>query len=337
MIAIVIVGYNSQRHLEICFSSIKTAKGPKPLVIFVDNCSSDNSADWIQEHFPETIVIENSTNLGFAKANNVGIARAQELGADYIFLLNPDTALDPHCLAVLDEVANETTLLQPLILLDPKKKTDLINTTGGVLSILGFSYCSDYKKPADSAKKEKRPTGSGAAIWIPSAVIKNIGSLDDLFFMYHEDVDLTWRATLAGYTIETVPEAKVWHDYSFSRNSLKFFYAERNRLFFLLKNFSWKYLLLLAPLGLVTEIAICGYMLLQGQLGAKLKSYGSIIRHWPHLMKERGRVQRLRQKSDRELIHYLADHVQFSEVAVPLLQPYNGLVRFYWRLIRRIV
>lgn len=337
MIAVIIVGYNSQRFLKTCLTSLQKSNTPHT-VIFVDNASTDNSVAYIKEHFPKTLLIESKKNLGFAGANNLGIEKALELNASAVFLLNPDTAVAPDCLSILQQNLNETELLQPAILLDPEKQTNLINTTGGVLSILGFSYCSDYKVPIEDLQTaHNRAIASGAAVVIPTSILKKIGLLDETFFMYHEDVDLAWRAKLAGYTIKLLPQAKVWHDYSFSRNATKLYYAERNRLIFLLKNFSLRYWILMLPLLALTELAICLYFAKDGLLPEKLKGYQEIINRWSAIQKQRERVQKLRTVSDRELAPLLADRVQFSEVDIPLLKPYNLLVNLYWKIVRPLL
>lgn len=338
MIAIVIVGYNSQPYLDNCLKSIYNSTYKNFKVIFVDNLSKDSSLTFIAENFPSVVVVANVTNEGFAKANNIGIEKAKALGAKAILLLNPDTALDAHCLELLQSRSDGKTILQPAILLDPQKRTDKINTTGGVLSVLGFSYCSDYQKSISKiTESSERPIASGAAMFVPTAILNKIGGFDETFFMYHEDVDLAWRARLAGYKIQLIPQAKVWHDYSFGRNASKFFNVERNRIIFLLKNFSLRYWLLLLPLFLVTELGVCLFIAKDGLLLTKLKSYVALFKLWPTILKQRAKVQKMRQVSDRQLSGLLSDRIQFSEMAIPLLVPYNMFVGLYWRLMRTLL
>lgn len=337
MISIVIVGYNSQPHLKTCFDALYQSTTKDFSIIFVDNNSSDTSLAFIKKEYPNVIIIANNENHGFAKANNIGIARAIELKSEAVFLLNPDTAVDPHCLELLVKSSDEQSILQPIILLDPIARTTKVNTTGGVLSILGFSYCSDYKAAAtDFTEEMQRPVASGAAMFIPTPIIKRLGGFDEQFFMYHEDIDLSWRARLLGYDIRLIPAAKVWHKYSFGRNDQKLYQVERNRILFLLKNFSLRYWLLLLPLFLLTELATCCYLALTGQAGIKFKSYRSLIELWPKIQATRSIIQKSRQKSDRELAPLLADRVQFSEMVIPLLKPYNGLVGLYWQMMRAL-
>ena len=257
MISIIIVGYNSLKYLDDCLSSLFESSYKNFEVIFVDNNSKDSSMSFIKKAFSTVEIIESKKNLGFAGGNNLGIKKALKNKSEYIFLLNPDTIIDKDCLEKLINKADDRTILQPLILLhENSKKTNLINTTGGYLNFLGFSYCSDYRLDKKMAKEKDIAIASGAAVFIPAEILRKIGLFDESFFMYHEDVDLFWRARLFGHNIKLLPNALVWHKYSFSKNNKKIFYVERNRLLFLYKNFELKYWILILPIFIFNEIIV---------------------------------------------------------------------------------
>ena len=95
----IIVTYNGLKWYDRCFGSLRTSDVPVHTVV-IDNASSDGSVAYIREHFPEVTVIEEKENLGFAKANNVGMRYALDHGADYVFLLNQDAwIVQPDTLA----------------------------------------------------------------------------------------------------------------------------------------------------------------------------------------------------------------------------------------------
>lgn len=337
MTAIIIVGYNSQPYLEACFNSLlsQTAKDLK--IIFVDNNSTDDSVTYIRKRFPEVEVIANKENYGFAKANNIGIEAAMKQKMRHVFILNPDTIVDKDCLKRLLEEADDKTILQPLILLNGTE--DKINTSGGTLNFLGFSYCSDYKLPAKQVSKDRvLPTASGAAMLVPVKLLETVGLFDEELFMYHEDVDLAWRSRIAGFSIKLVPSAFVWHDYRFSHNPKKFYYVERNRLLFLLKNFGAWYRVAIFPAFLLNEIALLAYFTLKGSLGSKLQAYFGVIKLWPHVIASRQKLKKLRKKSDHELVQLLGSDMDFAEINIPLLSLYTKVLSLYWKLIaQRII
>lgn len=337
MISIIIVGYNSKKDLPDCLESIYKSSYKDFRIIFVDNDSSDGSLEFINEKYPKVISIKNK-NTGYAGGNNVGIQKAMELHSEYVFLLNPDTIIEKDCLKNLVEKADGKTILQPLILLNIKgKNTDLINTTGGHLNFLGFSYCSDYKENKTAAKEKDVAIASGAAAFIPTALFKKVGLFDKSFFMYHEDVDLFWRARLHRFNIRLIPQALVWHKYAFSKNKNKFYHVEKNRLLFLYKNFSLSYLILIFPIFLLNEILMLLYSLLSGWIIQKLKSYFSVINLLGKESIQRKKNLRFIHKSETKLKKYLSPNLQFSEINNPLFSIYNLFLRLYWFIISFLI
>ncbi|MFA6963148.1 MAG: glycosyltransferase family 2 protein [Patescibacteria group bacterium] len=337
MISVIIVGYNSKKHLRDCLESLFASKYKKFEVIFVDNNSQDGSINYIEKEYPRVKLIQGKKNLGFAGGNNLGIDTAVKNKSEYVFLLNPDTIIDPDCLGQLVEKADRNTILQPLILLhDGKRKTDLVNSAGNVLNFLGFSYCGDYKKNKSEIASDKDiSVASGAAMLIPAEIIRKIGMFDESFFMYHEDVDLSWRARIAGYNIRLIKDAIVWHKYSFSKNKNKFFYAERNRLIFLFKNSQTKTLLLILPLLLLNEIFLLLYATIDGWFIAKIQSSVSFVQGLSSVLRARKKMKRA--KTDKDLKKHLSSKLSFSELDSPALRCYNILVDSYWKIILKFV
>lgn len=332
MISIIIVGYNSQKYLGSCLKSVFASSYENFRVILVDNNSSDDSVEFVKKSFQDVVIIKNEDNFGFAKANNIGIEAALKMGTDYVLILNPDTMLDEKCLEILVGKAKNKTILQPLILLSQDgKKTDLVNTNGNYLNFLGFSYCNSYKVKKDTVSAGNVTLGSGAGSFIPAQALRD-NLFDEDFFMYHEDVDLFWRLRLAGYEIILVPQALIWHDYSFSRNKKKMFYAERNRLLFLFKNFSTKYLILILPLLLVNEILMIIFSLISGWLPFKLESYVSFFKLLPKKLRDKRLIKH--KLTERELKKYLGAQIHYQEVSFDFIfLPYNAILLLYWYVI----
>ncbi len=335
LVGIVIVGYNSKKHVDDCFLSILRSDYQKIRIIFVDNNSSDKSIEYVASKYPSVITIASSRNIGFAGANNLGIIEAKRIGAQYVFMLNPDAIIDDQCISNLVKNASPRVILQPLVLLHNKTKTDLINSAGNRLNFLGISYCGDYKKNKATVKSGQIVSASGAAMFAPLKAICDIGMFDESYFMYHEDLDLCWRARIAGFEIELIANALVWHKYHFSRNSSKMYYFERNRLFFLLKNFQAKTLLLIAPMLLLHELLVCAYSIKASFLIAKLKSYFSIVLLMPTIIASRKLLKRV--QNDRSLKIFINDRIQFEEVTIPFIAVYNKILNGYWKIIFRLI
>lgn len=337
-LAIIVVGYNSEYYLHDCFESIGKSTFTDYKIILIDNDSSDQTVSYVKDQFPEVEVIQTGVNLGFAGGNNVGIRRALELGFKYILLLNPDTVVDRYALEILVKKADSHTILQPVLLLFSDCKTKEINTTGNHLHYLGFSYCGDYKQDSSGLAEREIVSASGAAAFVPSTVFKKIGFLDEFFFMYHEDLDFCWRARMHGFSVRLIPQARIWHKYSFSRNDIKLFFAERNRILFLLKNYEIKTLVLIFPLLFVNGAGMFFYSLISGNGNlalVKLRGYWSIFRNFRTCLATRRKTQQNRIVGDAELKTFISTDLSFSEVKIPRF--YNKVLSAYWKLISKVV
>jgi GT2 family glycosyltransferase len=337
-VAVVIVGYQSRDYIEECLTSLYHSSYENYQVIFVDNSPEDGSSAFVRECFPKTIVIENPANLGFASANNIGAHRAKELEAEYIFLLNPDTVTDEGCLSELARNSSASTVCQPLILLHKGKKTNLVNTAGNMVHYLGFSYVGGYKQKVEEFTRPKSISAvSGAAFFAPLDAYLSQGGLDESYFTYHEDTDLSWRLRMTGCRLILVPSARVWHKYSFSKSKRKYFFVERNRLLFMTKCYKLKTLLLILPLAIVIELMMCLFSIIGGWPMEKLKSYGSFFANLPQILKKRSAIQKQRTLTDRNLLPAFSSSLKFEEVSVPGLGVLNFVLTSYWKLISHLI
>lgn len=334
-IAVIVVGYNSRSFLKDCFNSLEQSS-LRNHIYFVDNHSSDRSVPFVQKNFPKVTIIDNQANVGFAAGNNVAIKAAIKNSYQYLFILNPDTLVDRNCLRNLLDQARSNIILQPMILIHDGRKTNLVNTAGNVLHYLGVSYVGNYREKVQDITPEKNlAIASGAAMLVPAHVFKKIGYFDTDFFMYHEDVDLSWRARINGLEIKLIPSALVWHKYHFSRNKKKFYYVERNRLKFLLKNYQLRTLLLITPIGLINELLVVAHSLYAGWFWYKLRANFDLVAGLGSILATRRKINRV--VKDRQLKKYLSAELDFSEVKIPFAKLYNRVLRGYWQLIGRLI
>ena len=203
-LSIVIVSYNVRSYLEQCLQSVQIAlEGIEGEVFVVDNHSDDDSVETIRNHYPWVTLIENQENLGFAKANNQAIRQSQ---AEYVLLLNPDT------------VVAEDTLRGGLIFMDehpkaggagvmmcyedgsraPESRRALPTPWVAALKMLGFTK-RYYMSHLPWDQPCRREVVSGAFCLLRHEALKKIGLLDEDFFMYGEDIDLSFRLLKGGW------------------------------------------------------------------------------------------------------------------------------------------
>ncbi|MGZ6125547.1 MAG: glycosyltransferase family 2 protein, partial [Myxococcales bacterium] len=234
-VALVIVTYESERHLDDCLGSLRACDrdGFALDVIVVDNASSDGTAQRLRRDFPEVLLLERPRNEGFAAANNVGIRFAAGRGARFVYLLNPDTIVEEGFLREALAVAAADQGLggvQSLLLLADDRER--VNTWGNAVHFLGFGYCGGLGAAASEAPRApvEIAFASGAAVLFRLDALLAAGLFDDDLFLYQEDMDLSWRLRLSGWRLALAPRSVVFHKYAFTRNKSKFFFLERNRL-----------------------------------------------------------------------------------------------------------
>lgn len=341
-VAIIIVTYNGRQYITKCLASVfRHAQAPRRMVsyevIVVDNNSSDDTVAIIEKSFPRVELIKLSSNLGFVGGNNVGIKKAMEEGYNYIILLNQDTEVEYDWLERLVKAAadKEAGIVQSMLLL--AKERALTNNVGNVLHYLGFGFIKHYRERVD-AWYQRAPFeigyASGAAMLIKREVLEQIGFFDGKFYMYHEDLDLCWRARLSGYKIMIAPQAIVYHHYEFRRNKKMIYWSERNRWAALLQNYSLKTLCLLMPLLLAIESGVLLYSLFHGWLWQKIKGYIWLLAHLLSILRQRQRVQSMRTVGDKEILRHMESKLEFAEVSNPVLKwIVSPVVEWYYKLI----
>ena len=212
-LSIIIVNYNVKFFLEQCLLSVQKATLGMEIEIFVvDNHSSDGSVTYLKSKFPNVIFIENNDNPGFSKANNQAIKQAK---GEYIVLLNPDTLVGEELFRDvcyrMDE--NERIGALGLKMLDghgrflPESKRSFPSPWVSFCKLFSISklapkspYFARYSLPyLDQDKEHEVEVLAGAFMAIRHKVLDQIGLLDENFFMYGEDIDLSYRIRQAGY------------------------------------------------------------------------------------------------------------------------------------------
>lgn len=204
-LSIVILNYNVRYFLEQCILSCKKAITHLDAeILIIDNNSSDDSCAMVKELFPEITVIENKENVGFSKANNQAVAVAK---GTYVCILNPDTAVAENTFTEALKVADTIPDLGALgiYLLDgtgsflPESKRNLPTPLVSFKKMIGVSK---HYYATSIAPKAQGPVSVlvGAFMLLRRAVYNEVGGFDEDYFMYGEDIDLSYKLTKAGYT-----------------------------------------------------------------------------------------------------------------------------------------
>lgn len=200
-----------------CFGSLQQSDVPVEIVV-IDNASSDGTVDFIKQNYPGITLIESNENLGFAKANNIGMRYALDKGADYVFLLNQDAWLNQtYTISELVKQAKinpDYAILSPLQLYGSGERIAQDTQTH-------YLYKSTNKKNDfvsdlyfDKLKHIYETSYICAASWlIPIEIIKSVGGFDPLFYHYGEDDNYIQRIHYWGWKVGLCPKVTICHDY----------------------------------------------------------------------------------------------------------------------------
>jgi GT2 family glycosyltransferase len=332
--SIVIVSYNSRSHLETCLNSVCCTVGLDCEVIVVDNASTDGSARFVAERFPLVKLIRNRKNTGFAAANNKAVRAAR---GRYIVALNPDTEVERGWLdALLKPYRAETPrhispvgMTTPRILLSDRR--DRVNTCGNAMHFTGITVCRGLGLPADAVELAEPcdvPAVSGACFAMTRDLWERLGGLDESFFTYLEDTDLSLRARLAGYRCVYSPGAVVYHSYTGSFSARKLYYLERNRMIMLMKCYRPETLRAMWPALVLAEVIGWGYALKSGgaHVRAKMRAHRWLAQHKSEIKQKYDQTQRYRVKSDADLLRDAGATLDMQQLAGARLGSLAGAV-----------
>jgi GT2 family glycosyltransferase len=303
-IFVVIPNWNGAEWLAESLESIEK-QSYSSSVIVVDNASADNSAEIVKSQFPNVILLKNDSNLGFAGGVNTGIRYALENDADAVALFNNDAVAEKDWLSNLvkgldDEKVGIVT--GKLLHLDGKH----IDSTGDIYSRYGIAFPRGRNQEdiGQYDTSEEVFGASGGASLYKADMLRELGLFDEKFFAYYEDVDISFRAQLAGWKVRYEPKAIAYHRIGATSSKLGSFtryHSVKNLFILYTKNMPgwlyWKYL----PLFTYTMLRMCATSLLRGGIWAYLKGFGYFIFHLPAVLKDRHQIQKSRKATTKHI------------------------------------
>ena len=313
-IDIVIPNFNGRQHLSVCLPALQCQSYPCFRVIVVDDASTDDSAGFVRRLMPEATVLALSRNAGLAVAVNQGIAAGN---APLVALLNNDTEPEPDWLAALVAAARRHpeagAVASKLRLFD---RRDTLHSAGDTYSVRGLpGNRGVWQRDVGQFEHEEEVFGAcaGAALYrraaLEAVAAVDGAVLDPRFFMYCEDVDLSWRLRLRGYAIVYAPEALVYHRLSATGGGpLASYYVARNTLAVLIKDVPSS--ILRRNLARIVLAQLSGALVTVPHLGepaarARLRGLAAFPRLLPTLLRQRRRIQASRVVSSETLARLL--------------------------------
>jgi GT2 family glycosyltransferase len=303
-----------------------------------------------EKGFVDIEVYKSEENRGYSGGHAYALEHfSLKYNPEYVYLLNEDTALTPDFLVNVVAYADahpKTALVQSRIMLGNEREQ--MNTIGNAMHFLGFGYTIGHRRVYDAAASDEallrgipRFSPSGAGLLVRTSVLNEIGGLfDPSYFMYHEDLDLAWRARLRGYDIACDHDSVVYHYYEFSRSITKFYWMERNRIITHLTHLRLPTLLMILPPFLVMEAGTFLFSLRSGWWREKLRAwkYFFVVDHWKKILARRSMVQRIRTVSDASIFTNVTGIIDAQEVENSLLTyGVNPILAGYFVLLKKII
>ncbi|MDX1663626.1 MAG: glycosyltransferase family 2 protein [Candidatus Promineifilaceae bacterium] len=307
--SVIIPTWNGRQHLQTCLEALRRQTFHSFELIVVDNGSTDGSQDFIRHRFPEVTLVELGANHGFTGACNAGYAVA---AGEIIILLNNDTEAAPDWLAALVDLFDRHPQVgigaSKIMLFD---RRDHFHSAGDYYRVDGIpGNRGVWEKDVGQYEREEPVfSACGAAAAYRRKMLEEIGFLDDSFFFSCEDVDIGWRAHLAGWDVRYTPHAVVYHQLKATGGSTTgSYYDGRNFLYVIWKNY---------PSGLLRRYWRC---IVRGQLRitaaalrawrgeaarARLRGQLAGVRGLRRMWRRRRRIQARRRVSDHALMAHL--------------------------------
>ena len=214
-VAVILLNWNSFEHTANCIHSLRECNYPNFEIIVVDNGSVDGSGDLLKTNFPEIALIASPTNEGFAAGNNRGFKYAMEHQFAYAMMLNNDVFVEPDFLSQLVnymELHPNAGAIQPKIFFNHDRKK-IWNGGSYFLSWLGWTYSKRYMRRAGGLQNQFQQVDwiTGCAFMTRTSVLKETGLLKESFFIYYEDVDLSFRIRSKGHQLIFHPQSVIYH------------------------------------------------------------------------------------------------------------------------------
>ncbi len=299
LVSVVIPNWNGRRYLPVCLDALRVQTHPSLEVIVADNASTDGSQALLAELYPEVRVLALPENRGFTGACNAGMRAA--LG-EVVVLLNNDTEVDPGWAAAIVRALKahpDVGIVASRMML--MKRPNIFHAAGDFYRVNGIpGNRGVWKRDAGQFDEPAYVfSACGGAAAYRSVMLDQIGQLDDDFFFSCEDIDLAWRAQLAGWRCIYTPDALVYHALGATGGgATASYYNGRNFIYVIVKNYPgallrkywWK--IVRGQLG-ITWQALCNIRgkAARATLRGQMAGLWGIRRMW----RKRGEIQRLRK------------------------------------------
>ncbi|GJL63446.1 MAG: glycosyl transferase [Nitrospirales bacterium] len=324
-ISVAILTYNAQDRIHQCLNSVINQTHSPDEIIVIDNCSSDQTASIVTHDFPNVRLVVNQTNSGCSGGRNLQVRHATY---PFVMIVDDDAFLAPDCLEELEKAVQQypdASVWSPRICYE--QDPGLVQFDGVNLHFLGEAVLVNPERRMTSGiqptlsntasnqlieerSDDTRPLPvnpfriniqGGVAFLIKKDAVSKIGGYDESYFFGRSDGEFTFRLTLAGHEIYTVPAALTYH----RMKQRGFTHVDRqvkNRWSMILQTYAWRTILVVLPALVVYELSVIAFLTMNRKLGRYFSANWEVIKMLPQTMRKRRMVQALKRRGDHELL-----------------------------------
>ncbi|MCG5059612.1 MAG: glycosyltransferase family 2 protein [Limnoraphis sp. WC205] len=340
-ITVAVVTYNGKNVIQRCLDSLQSQTYKPAQILVIDNNSTDHTPEWVEDHYSQIKVIRLDSNRGPNPARNQGILNTPD---DHLTLLVDDDAiLAEDCLSELVKAYYrypEAAIWAPRLVYHDQP--DMIQHEGVFIHYTAEAILLNSDKPLNQGVKDITQVHavSGTCLLVSKSAAETIGLFDEDYFFGRTDGEFSFRLTISGHQLYTVPPAICYHRVK-KRGLSKVFYQVRNRWYFILTIYSLRTLMVLIPALLIYEVSLIAFLMLKGNIITYFQGILAVIASLPKLLKKRKFVQSLKTVSDRELLKnesmYMRDDLLKSKTQAFLKTQLDQFFKIYWNLVHPLI
>ncbi len=310
-VSVIVLNYNGAPSVRQCLESIRSQTYSPDEIIFVDNNSTDGSADDAQRLFPEMRVIRNSRNLGFAEGNNEGIRSSS---GDLVLLANNDIVLDPNAISsLINSLHDDTGIVGGLIYYSNGGKIWAYGGYFDPATGMHWHLLQGTSRGYLAPKSREVDYVPGALLLVRRSLLDKVGLLDQYFFLYGDDIDLALKARRLGYSVMVTSSATANHIVSQGvkrleqQHELLGYYMMNRNMFYLY------FVQLPIPLALTSTIFQLVFLFFEIVLFGRPNSYvRAKMTALAHALEDSGRVWKARKRT--EMLGQLRIRLKFRDL-----------------------
>lgn len=242
LVYLLILNYKGYKDTCDCIASLREITYQNYRMLIIDNDSQDGSYEKLEADYPDIEMIQTGRNLGYAGGNNMGIEYAMAKGADYVGILNNDIKVEENFLEILIEAMEKD---ENIAIAGPAVcgwNQEDVQSAGCIINYYkAESGCLNAGKKYPEIDKEPVVCDyvTGACLLVRASVLKRIGLIPEVYFLYFEETEWCVRTKKLGYKVCCIPKARIWHKESASigqNSDLKIYFQDRNRVVFEKRN-----------------------------------------------------------------------------------------------------